>query len=238
MAFFEAFPYYPATITAIREESANSKTFTLDVKVPWTFKAGQHCVIRLTDEADYRAARDYSISSAPSSNVIEITVGRAKGGEVSGWLHDRTKIGDKVEISKQLGDDFTWNPGDTRPLLLIAGGIGVAPLMSMLREHRLQGHASPITLAYSARTWDDTCFKDELTAQRPGETIHLRLTRQASKRPGTEAGRINSESLEPLLDDDQAIFICGPTSFADAMESLLHDELGVSAERILTERFG
>ena len=238
MAIFEPFPYYPATVTAIRNENPRTKTFTLDVAVPWHFRAGHHCVIRLTDDKGYIAARDYSISSAPSTARVEITVLKAIGGEVSTWLHEQVSVGDIVQISKPLGSDFTWSPDDTAPLFLIGGGIGIAPLMSILREHRLQKTQTPIQIAYSYRTDEDMAFREDMNAARPQEHIERWITRQAPSPDGAHAGRIDLETLTPLVRGDQKIFICGPTSFVDAMEKLLHFELNVPAEHILTERFG
>jgi ferredoxin-NADP reductase len=238
MAIFEPFPYYPATVTAVRDENSRTKTFTLDVAVPWKFRAGHHCVIRLTDENGYIAARDYSISSAPSSGKIEVTVLLAKGGEVSTRLHERMKIGDTLQISKPLGSDFTWEPAADDPLLLIAGGIGIAPLISMLREHRLQHSPAPVRVAYSVRTEEDISFSKDLVAQTEFEQIDIWTTRSDTRTARYHSGRINSKGLAPLLEPGQRIYICGPTPFVDAMEKLLHFELGVGAEQIFTERFG
>ena len=237
MAFFEAFPYFPATVIAIRDESPRAKTFTLDVLTEWTYKAGQHCVIRLTDENGYMAARDYSLSSAPSSGKIEITVGHAFMGEVSGWLFERIKVGDSVEISKPLGENFSWNPQDKSPLLLVAGGIGVAPLMGIVREHRLTHAETPLALAYSLRSNEDLCFSDELAKSRDNEQIEVWITRDETK-GNQRAGRITAESLAPLLSQDQRIYICGPTAFVDSMELLLTKQLRLAPEQLFTERFG
>jgi ferredoxin-NADP reductase len=237
MAFIEPFPYYPATITAIRTETNPlAKTLTLQPIVPWTFKAGQHLILRLTDDKGYIAARDYSLSSAPSSGALEITVLRARGGEVSGWAHDRLAVGDTVQISDPLGIDFSWTPDISAPILLLAGGIGIAPLMSIWREHRLKDARSSIRLAYSVRTAEDICFDTDLSPTREIETVQLWTTRQTTER--SHHGRIAAETLSPLLESNQHVYICGPTSFVDAMERILHHELDVPAERILTERFG
>ena len=237
MAFIEAFPYFPATIVAIRDESASAKTFTLDVLTEWRYKAGQHCVIRLTDENGYMAARDYSLSSAPRSGQIEITVGHAFMGEVSGWLFDRVKVGDTVEISRPLGEDFSWSSDQETPLLLIAGGIGIVPLMGILREHRLTNSTSSIALAYSFRSNDEVCFSSELMSTRENEQIELWVTRDEA-RERQHSGRITAKSLSPLITQNQRIYVCGPTSFVDAMESLLTMQLDVKPGQLLTERFG
>jgi ferredoxin-NADP reductase len=237
MAIFEPFPYYPATVTAIRKENSRTKTFTLAVDAEWKFRAGRHCVIRLTDERGYIAARDYSISSAPSSGKIEITVLHAYGGDVSTWLHERIAVGDQVQISEPLGKDFTWKD-DGSPILLIGGGIGVAPLISILREHRLRQSRSPISLAYSVRTHQDMAFTNDLAPTRSEETIQIWTTREQKLADRTHIGRISRQTLSPLLLPGQRVYVCGPTSFVDAMEKLLHYELGVPAKQILTERFG
>lgn len=237
MAFIEPFPYYPATLTDIRTEShAQAKTFAFELDVPWKFQAGQHCILRLTDHHGYIAARDYSLSSAPSSGRLEITVLKARGGEVSTWVHERLAVGDTVQVSDPLGLDFSWTPDDTSPLLLVAGGIGLAPLISIWREHRLSNAASPIHLAYSMRTKNDICFAEDLEPTRTNEMVQLWTSREAA--PGAEEGRMTAATLRPLLLANQRVYICGPTSFVDAMEHILHHELAVPADHILTERFG
>lgn len=238
MAIFEPFPYYPATVTAIREETPRIKTFTIEVMAPWDFLAGQHAVIRLTDENGYIAARDFSISSAPSSGKIEFTVLHEPFGELSTWLHERIKLGDTLQISKPLGSDFSWSPDSDEPVLLLAGGIGSAPLISILREHRISGHKSPMTLAYSAKTADELCFVDDLASDLPNEQVAVWITQGTHLPVGAHTGRMTAAGLRPLLKDGQKVYICGPTSFVEAMEKLVHEKLSIPAKDILTERFG
>lgn len=233
MAFIEAFPYFPATVTAIRDESVRVKTFSLQVLTPWPFLAGHHCVIRLTDENGYVAARDYSVSSGPSSGLIELSVAKEPHGEVSTWLHERVNVGDTLEISKPLGEHFTWTASTDSPLLLIGGGIGIAPLMSIVREHRLGGASSHLSVLYSARDEADLSFRSDLFAQRTHESIVLHTTRD-----GATQRRIDAKDIRPLLKENQLVYLCGPTAFVNDMEHVLHDTLSVEATRIRTERFG
>jgi ferredoxin-NADP reductase len=108
--------------------------------------------------------------------------------------------------------------------------------MSIWREHRLSNSSSSIHLAYSVRTKADVCFVEDLTPTRANEKVQLWTTREAPS--DAYSGRITAQSLRPLLVADQRVYVCGPTSFVDAMEHLLHHELSIPAKHILTERFG
>ena len=115
---------------------------------------GQHVDIRLTAEDGYQAQRSYSIASAPGVGSLDLTVEDIPDGEVSPYLSEELRPGDQLELRGPIGGYFTWNEANGGPLLLVAGGSGVAPLMSMLRYRAVIGSAIPATLLYSSRSWD------------------------------------------------------------------------------------
>ena len=124
-----------ATVTGIRSETADVSTFTLALPAWRPHRAGQHYDVRLTAADGYQAQRSYSIASPPSrGGKIDLTVERIAEGEVSPYFHDVVEVGDRVEVRGPIGGYFVWEPALGGPLLLVAGGSGVVPLMAMLRE--------------------------------------------------------------------------------------------------------
>ena len=123
---------------------------------------GQHVTVKLIAADGYSAQRDYSIASAPEAGRLEITVQRVEDGEVSAYLTGSAEPGDQFELRGPIGGWFAWQPGDPRPLLLLAGGSGIVPLMSMIRTHAQVKSQAPVRLIYSARTPADVIYADEL----------------------------------------------------------------------------
>src|SRR5258707_7584573 len=122
-----------ATVTAIKPETEQVKTFSLSLPNWAPHRAGQHYDIRLTAADGYQAQRSYSIASAPErAGQVDITVERINDGEVSSYLHDVLVPGDRLEVRGPIGGYFVWEGRQGGPLLLIAGGSGVVPLMAML----------------------------------------------------------------------------------------------------------
>ncbi len=222
-----------ATVVAINDETPRTKTFRLRLETPAPHRAGQHFVVRLTAPDGYTASRSYSVASPPGDGTeIELTVERLDGGEVSTFLHDGAEIGDELEVRGPIGGYFVWDA--TTPALLLGGGSGVVPLMSMLRLARANGRADLVHLLVSVRTPDDLYYAEELRDRDGVTVLYTRATPAGSSRP---AGRLTRDDVLAHLRDDQTIFVCGSTPFTDAVGDLLV-ELGVSPERARFERFG
>jgi ferredoxin-NADP reductase len=204
---------------------------------------GQHVDVRLTADDGYSAQRSYSIASAPQLGSIELAVERLDDGEVSSYLTDVLVPGDQLELRGPIGGYFTWMPADGGPVLLIAGGSGVAPLMSMIRERFVQQSDVPMRLLYSSRAWDEVIYRDELTElseRNDGFKLVQTLTRRQPPGWTGFSRRIDTAMLEavafPAEQSPQA-FVCGPTALVESAASLLV-ELGYAPERVKTERFG
>jgi ferredoxin-NADP reductase len=218
---------------------------TLNLKVPeWPgHQAGQHVDVRLTAEDGYQAQRSYSIASAPEDSRLAITVERLEDGEVSPYLVGELKVGDKLELRGPIGGYFVWKPGDARPLLLIAGGSGIVPLMAMIRHRVLVGDATPTRLLYSSRTFEDIIYRTELerlAAVGDGLTVAHPLTRERPTGWNGYARRIDREMVRDVAWPKQQsplVFVCGPTSFVESASGLLV-ESGYDPSWIKTERFG
>jgi ferredoxin-NADP reductase len=204
---------------------------------------GQHVDIRLTAEDGYQAQRSYSIASPPEDELLALTVERVKDGEVSPYLLDELRVGDQLELRGPIGGYFVWTGAARGPVYLLAGGTGITPLMSMLRHRDRLPSRPPALLIYSARSWEDIVYRDELEAMmRRDSSFRLvyALTRQQPKDWTGHRGRINKDLLAanwfpPAR--NPAIYVCGPTTFVETAASLLV-ELGFDPLSIKTERFG
>jgi ferredoxin-NADP reductase len=230
-----------AEVVGIVPETARVKTIRFDIAGWPEHLPGQHVDVRLTAEDGYQAERSYSIASPPDGREIELTVERLDDGEVSPYLTGELRVGDQIELRGPVGGYFVWQHMLGGPLLLIAGGSGVVPLMAMLR-HRAATHADvAATLLLSSRSWDDVIYRDELERLNGnGCTVVHTLTR--SRPPGWEgyARRVDLDMLRevgPPASERPQLFICGPTPFVEAVASALV-ELDHDPARVKTERFG
>ena len=215
---------------------------TLELDVPdWPgHVAGQHLDVRLTAEDGYQAERSYSIASAPEE-PLAVTVERLEDGEVSPYLVDEAREGDAFEVRGPIGGYFVWEPDDPAPVLLIAGGSGVVPLMSMARDRAREGSSTPMRLLFSSRTLEDVIYRQELEALAGNgfEVVHT-LTREQPPGWSGYSRRIDDDLLRDVAwpaEDEPKVFVCGSTRFVDAgADGLVR--LGYDPRWIRTERFG
>lgn len=234
-----------ATIAAIEHDTPRVSSFWFRPSEPFAFRAGQHVDIRLTAPDGYRAQRSYSIASAPEhSEAIELTIERLDDGEVSPFFHEVARVGDAIELRGPLGGHFVWSVEDGGPLLLVGGGSGVVPLMSMLRHRAAQRSRVPALLFYSARLWDEVIFRDELLAMHEagdGFELAFSITRESPRRPLDFSRRLDmpiiGEMLARLPARPSLAFICGSNAFVEgAAQGLVG--AGLPAATIRTERYG
>jgi ferredoxin-NADP reductase len=204
---------------------------------------GQHVDVRLTAEDGYSVQRSYSIASAADGDRVELSVQRVPGGEVSPYLCDELMVGDLMELRGPVGGWFVWRPADPAPVLLVAGGSGIAPLMAMVRTRAAQGSRVPFRLVYSVRTPRDVYFADELRRRvrdDAGLDVRLVYTRQAPEQAVEPAGRLGVATLNTHgwpAEFAPNCFVCGPTGFVETVANLLVG-LGHDPRRVRTERFG
>ena len=233
-----------ATLRDKRTETDRAATLHLLTDAWPGHRAGQHVDVRLTADDGYQAQRSYSIASPPEDDGdVALTVERLDDGEVSPYLVDEMAPGDMCELRGPIGGWFVWDADDGGPLLLVGGGSGVVPLMSMLR-HRAALHSGvPARLLLSARSLDDVLYADELHGLDAGDDeldVSITLTRTAPPDWPGYARRVDRSMLEEVAwpaADRPRVYVCGPTPFVEAVAAGLVD-LGHDAGLVKTERFG
>jgi ferredoxin-NADP reductase len=224
-------PWQTGEVFSIRPETPRAKSFRLRLPEWRPHLPGQYYTLRLTAPDGYQAIRSYSIASSPlDEGEIELTVDCLTDGEVSPFLHDVVEVGDELEVRGPLTQYFTWR--GSSPLLLIGGGSGVVPLMSMLRHRRRALPEVPVRLLYSVRSPEDVFYRDEL-----GEETTLTYTRRTPEAWTGAAGRIDAGLVARLAWTEGIAYVCGPNGFVETATGLLM-HAGYDPERIRTERFG
>ena len=235
-----------ATVVETRDETRRTRTLVLDVPMWPGHRAGQHVDVRLVAEDGYQAQRSYSIASPPESRHVELTVERIDDGEVSPYLLDVLHAGDGLEVRGPIGGYFVWEIDDAGPLLLVAGGSGIVPLMAMLR-HYLGADADrrariPVRMLYSVRALDDVIYRRELDGLSGDANVRVSfaLTREAPNGWAGYRRRIDRAMLEEVAwpaSDRARAFVCGPTPLVESVATTLVG-LGYDAAQVRTERFG
>ncbi|AZO40807.1 oxidoreductase [Mesorhizobium sp. M7D.F.Ca.US.005.01.1.1] len=238
-------PWQVARIIRIEKRTPRVTSFFFQPSRPFAYRAGQHVDVRLTAPDGYQARRSYSIASAPESGgVIELAIEKLDDGEVSPFFHEVAAIGDEIELRGPLGGHFVWPEDGNGPLVLVGGGSGVVPLMSMVRHRAARNSSVPVVLVFSARVWDEVIFRDELITlddRQDGFDLVLTLTREAARRPADYSRRVDvammAQAMARLPEPPGLAFVCGSNAFVSAAAQALIDA-GVAAENIRTERYG
>jgi ferredoxin-NADP reductase len=206
--------------------------------------AGQHLDVRLTAPDGYQAQRSYSIASAPGAGSIELAIERLEDGEVSPYFHEVAQPGDSIDVRGPIGGHFIWRAEDGGPILLIGGGSGVVPLMAMLRYRATMAPVTPALLVYSARTWEELIFREELlsaAAREPNLALRVTTTRGPRQRPDDFERRLDRPLLRDILTGwgrtPRHAYVCGSNAFVEAVTTNLVLET-LPPEHIRAERYG
>lgn len=231
-----------AEVAGLRQETPDVRTLVLDVPDWPGHLAGQHVDVRLTAEDGYQAERSYSIASAPGTPHVELTVEGLPDGEVSSYLTGELRAGDRFELRGPIGGYFTWELAEGGPLLLVAGGSGIVPLMAMLRVRAAAGGDVPATLLASWQSFEHIIYREELDrlAASPGVRVVQTLTRSHPDDWTGPTRRIDAAMLEEVVgipDRGLRAYVCGPTRLVENVAADLL-ALGLPAHRVKTERFG
>lgn len=236
-------PWRVARLVATVDETPAVRTLQLVVDGWPGHRPGQHLDVRLTAPDGYQAQRSYSIATPSDGERLDLAVERLDGGEVSPYLNGEFRVGDLIEVRGPIGGHFVWEPDDDRPVLLVGGGCGVAPLMAMARARARAASTVPMRWLSSSRTLADVVYRaevDKLAAAGDGFEAYQALTRDAPESWTGHRGRIDERFLAEVawpVDVAGRTFVCGPTGFVETVAGSLVS-LGYSAATIKTERFG
>ncbi len=231
-----------AGVVELIDETPRVRSLVLDVPDWPGHRAGQHVDIRLTAGDGYQAQRSYSIASPPEAGGrLTVTVERIEDGEVSPFLSVELRVSDTIELRGPIGGYFAWDVADGGPLMLVAGGSGICPLMAMLRHRAAQASSVPARLLYSSRSIDDAIYREELEhLGGDGLDVVQTLTRAQPEGWTGDRRRIDRSMLHEVVwppSDRPLVYVCGPTPLVESVAAALV-ELGHDAARIKTERFG
>ncbi|WP_054885600.1 pyridoxamine 5'-phosphate oxidase family protein [Pseudomonas sp. NBRC 111130] len=230
-------------VARVEQESRDIRSFYLAADEPVTFSPGQHIPVRIPLGADAPLIRTYSLSCAPSDGYLRISV-KAQG-PASRFLHERVRAGDRLEVRLPMGS-FILDSVSTRPVVLIGAGVGITPLIAMLRELLANGQARRIHLFHGARSLSDLPFQQELAELRqragPGLSVHRSLSQPEAEavqgRDFEHVGRLGIEQVKGALAlDDYDFYLCGPASFTQDLYEGLRG-VHVPDARIHAEAFG
>ena len=240
----------PFRVSKVVDESRTIRSFHLvpaDGAGLIPHRAGQHLPIRVVlPGADKPVIRTYTLSVAPSDAGYRISVKR--DGAVSAHLHETVQVGDLIEARVAAGG-FTIDPRAQRPAVLLAGGVGITPLLAMLRHVVYEGLRTrsirPTTLIQAARSLEERAFATELADLAAAAGGAVRIVRVLSD-PGDAvagvdydaAGRIDAGLLARVLPfGDYDFYLCGPPSFTQSLYDGLRG-LNIADDRIHAEAFG
>jgi ferredoxin-NADP reductase len=232
-------------VTKVRVASDRVKLFTLEVPTGGNFKAGQHYDVRLTAPDGYQAQRSYSLASSPrDTNLIEIAIELIDDGEVSSYFHDSVEPGEMIEVRGPIGGHFTWEPSHTKSSIFVAGGSGIAPIISMLRHRFTVKNNAPALLLFSVRTEDDILYREELERMSDNDpSLHVvtTITRGTSKDWIGNTRRIDQGMIDSALVNTgvkpESAYVCGGSGFVESIADILLDT-GLDFNQIHIERFG
>jgi stearoyl-CoA 9-desaturase NADPH oxidoreductase len=224
-----------AEVVAVRRQTVRSVTLTLAPNRAWTgFQAGQYVSVGI-EIGGVRRTRTYSpAGSAQSGGTLELTVTEHPGGAVSGHLLSAARPGMILHLGGAQGT-FTLPQPRPRRLVLISGGSGITPVLSMLRTLVDEGHGGEIAFLHYARTEADWLYAREVRALangHPGLTVAYRTTR------GARPSRLDGAAVRALMGDagDAMAAVCGPPSLVDAAPAAWTDA-GGDPGQVLTETF-
>ncbi|MDJ0360448.1 ferredoxin reductase [Rhodococcus sp. H29-C3] len=229
-----------ATLVEKIFETSTACTLIYDVDGWPGHQPGQHIDVRLTAEDGYSAQRSYSLAQPSDGDRIALTVQSVADGEVSPYLTSTLEVGEQIEIRGPIGGWFVWNEARQSPVLLLAGGSGIVPLMAMMRARSRSARKIPFLLIYSVRSPADLIYARELRSLPEGIDVGYRFTRKAPPEHDGRVGRLTAQDLESggwEPDSSPDCFVCGPTGFVESAADMLV-EIGHAPYRIRTERFG
>lgn len=216
-----------ARVVAVRRATPRSVTLLLEPNDAFPgFQAGQH--VNLTVDIDgRRRTRCYSPASAEGQRLIELTIGYHEGGLVSEHLYRNARPGMVVGLDK-VGGDFVLPAIRPRRILLISGGSGITPVMSMLRTLAAERYAGRVTFIHYARSPEEACYRDELAAMPRVQVLHGYTRTLEPHETGDLQGYFGAEHLQAAMPEPDAVYVCGPPALVAAVRGQRPDAISES----------
>jgi len=214
--------YKPARVEQILSETGDTKTLVLKPARRWSgFRAGQHVNI-CVEVNGVRRNRTFSVSSSPvlrqHQGLVTLTIKRLPGGLVTNWIHDQLQTGSVIGLGEAFGDFQIPEPA--QPVLFIAGGSGITPVLSQLETMATQDYRAPVTLLYFVRTRDDVIAREKLLAleaRYSALTLNIIATNES-----TEPRYLRKQDLDAVPGvKSRQVFLCGPSGLMDLATDLL-----------------
>lgn len=234
-------------VAQVLRETPSASTFRLvdpaGGRLPFDFLPGQFLQVEVEPAPGKSAKRSYTIASPPTrTGYVELTIKREAQGAVSAYVHDRVAVGDRLKVAGPFGT-FTFSGTDAESIVLIAGGVGVTPMMSVLRYLTDLVWPGEIFFIYSVRSTDEMLFREELEyLERRHPNLSVLCTAE-TRTPGTSwlgpEGRLTRDLLQSAVPElgRRRVHLCGPPGMMAAIKGLL-EELGLPPEQLRTEAFG
>lgn len=231
--------FFDAQITAVAAATPSIRALRLAIPDPaFRFLPGQWVDLGIEVDGTTHTA-GYSITSSPiHPGEIELAIKASARHPVARWVHERAAVGDRVRVSQGQGP-FVYLPEMSDNVVLIGGGVGITPLLSIFRHVRDAGLSTQAHLVYSVSDSREILFREELEAAvRDHANLHVSITvTQPDPRWHGLTGRIDPVKLHALdVPDDTLYYLCGPQGMVEDMSALLHD-LGVPMNRIIFEKW-
>ncbi len=243
----------PFELTKVEKESSVISSFYLepaDGHGLLPFKAGQFLTIRTRPQgSEHAVIRTYTLSSAPDESYYRISIKREAKGNISKALHDELSLGDVIEVKAPRGEFFIDNI-EKRPAVLLGGGVGITPMISMashmVREGFRTRNKRLLTILHASKTTAERAFSKDFRSLEKASEGNVRYYSIISKPDEAEkagvdfdgAGHIDAEMIRQILSlDDYDFYLCGPATFMQALYDAIRS-LGVRDTRIFTEAFG
>lgn len=201
-------------ITNIVRESPDAVTLVTELPADYTFRPGQHAIVRVTLKDGSQRLRQYSFAHGPHGHELFFTITRSPGGEVSGWCIDHATTKSTIDISQPFTGPLDHDVSTYRSIGMIAGGSGVVPMMSHLRTLRHGASSANIHMLYSTIT-SQQCYASELVESNDKEHVMVRLT-------DSEPRFSQSEIVDRIRDCD-VVLLCGSRQFVTSVQGICHE---------------
>lgn len=228
----------PVPGTIIGKQMLTHDIARIDVQLhkPIRYRAGQFAEVTLPALSD--APRSYSFSTAPGHDGrVSFTVRRVPGGRVSGYLVDKAQVGESITV-RGPGGHFYMHPGQA-PVLMVAGGSGLAPILAMLQDMKRAGDQRPVTVLFGARSRKDLYALDEMagyTSDWPQFQFVPVLSEADASQPWEGRTGLVTEHIPELLGGARSAYLCGPPLMIDAAIAVLRKH-GIEDAHLHADRF-